>query len=398
MFFAEGLSPFQRVSKAVVSIMGQPRYTALRQVMLIGKRSTGDVKTACTNGRDEVYGNKFVESLTDAELRFLILHETRHKLYRHLHVWRHLYEEDAQTANMACDYAINLQIADENRDGYATMPMRDGKPIGLIDERFRNMDVAKIYRVLRQERQEQSGGQGGQGDNQDGGMDDHNWDEAQSLSEDEKKDLDKQIDQAIRQGALAAGHMGHAVSRDLQDLMRPQVDWREVLRNFAMETCSGNEYGTWRRPNRKYIAAGHYMPSTYSESVGELVVAVDTSGSITAEALTQVLSEIVGICHTVSPSAVRLLYWDTMVRGDERYDREDLDRIPSSTKPKGGGGTRITCVNKYMDEHNIKPQAVIVLTDGHLGGTWGEWAVPVLWGVIDNPQAVPPGQTVHINV
>jgi hypothetical protein len=92
MFFAEGLSPFQRVSKAVVSIMGQPRYTALRQVMLIGKRSTGDVKTACTNGRDEVYGNKFVESLTDAELRFLILHETRHKLYRHLHVWRHLYE------------------------------------------------------------------------------------------------------------------------------------------------------------------------------------------------------------------------------------------------------------------------------------------------------------------
>jgi len=37
------------------------------------------------------------------------------------------------------------------------------------------------------------------------------------------------------------------------------------------------------------------------------------------------------------------------------------------------------------------------LTDGYLGGSWGEWAVPVLWCILDNKNARPTvGKYVHI--
>ena len=66
-----------------------------------------------TNGRDEVYGRAFVDMLNDAELRFLVLHEVYHKLYRHLTTWRHLYDENGRLANVACDHVINLKIQNE---------------------------------------------------------------------------------------------------------------------------------------------------------------------------------------------------------------------------------------------------------------------------------------------
>ena len=105
----------QRLSKAVVDIMGNPKYVALAGVLMIGDRTVqDDIPTACTNGRDEMYGRGFVETLNDAELRFLVLHEVYHKLYKHLTTWRHLYDQDAQLANIACDYVINIKIADDN--------------------------------------------------------------------------------------------------------------------------------------------------------------------------------------------------------------------------------------------------------------------------------------------
>jgi predicted metal-dependent peptidase len=409
--FGNNLTAEQRLSKAVVSIMGNPKYTALAQVLVIGNRTVNEIPTACTNGRDEVYGRKFIEGLTDPELRFLVLHETRHKLYRHLHVWAHLYKEDPDLANKACDYVINLQIQDENKDGFATMPMKDGLPVGLIDEKYRGMDTAQVFNRLKQDKQNQPPqGQGqpqqGQGQPQQGqpsqpndnGLDSHDWEGAQEMTEDDKKELAREVDEAIRQGALTAGKLGHDAPRDLQELLQPQVDWREVLRDYITETCAGKDYGTWARPNRRFMGAGVYMPSTLSEQVGELVIAIDTSGSIGGPELVAFLSEVQGIAEAVKPEAVRILYWDTAVRGDERYETDDLEKIAKSTKPRGGGGTSIKCVNKYMADNLINAQAVIVLTDGYLGGQWGQWQLPVLWCIAGGASVSPPGRVVNINI
>ena len=301
------LTPEQRVSKAVVDIMANPKYTALAGVLMIGERrvETDPAKcpTAYTNGKNEVYGADFIADLNDKQLRFLILHEVYHKLYRHLTTWQHLYKQDAQLANMACDYVINVKIADDNSDGFATM---DGKlKCGCFDEKYRGWDSAQVFNDLKQQ------GGDSQGNGQGQGFDEHGWDDAESMTADEQRDLARDIDEAIRQGALVAGKTGSGGDRDLAELLTPQVDWREVLREFVQTTCAGSDYSTYRRPNRRYLSSGMYMPSGVSESVGELIVAVDTSGSIGQRELSVFLSEIKEICDTVHPDAIRLLYWDT---------------------------------------------------------------------------------------
>ena len=411
------LSAEERLSKAVVKIMDHPRYTALAGVLMLGEKTIEeDIPTACTNGRDVKYGRAFVDGLTDAELRGLVLHEDEgHKLYRHLTTWRWMYDIDPFLANCACDYVINIRIVDDNKDdGFAKLP--EG---GLVDERFRGMDEAQVFNILRQEQDEQSTGDSGGSDSQDNesgdddsqgnesgsgseqsagaGLDQHDWDGAQELSDEEKRELARDIDEAIRQGAMAAGKMGGTGNRGLDELLQPQVDWREVLREFVQTTCAGSDYSTYARPNRRLMSQGIYMPSGVSEQVEELVIAIDTSGSIGQSELTEFLSEVKGVCDTVKPNKVRLLYWGSDVVGDESYDMHELDNLVTSTKPMGGGGTDVNCVTQYMAKKGIKPQAVIVLTDGHLYGGWGEWTCPVLWTILDNERALADvGKTVHI--
>jgi predicted metal-dependent peptidase len=196
---------------------------------------------------------------------------------------------------------------------------------------------------------------------------------------------------------MAAGKMGGTGNRDLDELLQPQIDWREVLREFIQNTCAGSDYSTYARPNRRLMSQGIIMPSGISEQVGELVIAIDTSGSVGQRELTAFLSEVKGVCDTAKPDKLRLLYWGSSVVGDEAYDMHELDNLVKSTKPMGGGGTDVNCVTQYMADEGIKPQACIVLTDGYLYSGWGDWTCPVLWAILDNKSAVPDeGKAVHI--
>lgn len=408
LMFGKQLTAEQRLTKAVVDIMGNNKYFALSGVLMMGSRTVrDDLPTACTNGLDEMYGRGFIEQLNDAELRFVVLHECYHKLYRHLLTWRHLYDEDAMCANAACDYVINIKIADDNTDGFATMPIdrSTNKPKGLLDEKYRGMDTAQVYRMLKEDAKNSqgsgngdgSGGSSGSGASSGTSLDDHDWDGAKRMNSEERKQLERELDEAIRQGALAAGKMGSGGNRALDELLASKIDWREALREFITDTCTGNDYSTWRRPSRRFISSGHYMPSGVTERVRELVVAIDTSGSIGGRELSQFLGEVEAICQTVRPERVRVLYWDTNVCADEVYDGEQISTLTKSTKPAGGGGTTVSCVPAYMQEHSIAPQAVIVLTDGYLGGNWGTWSMPVLWCILNNARTTAPvGKTIHV--
>jgi predicted metal-dependent peptidase len=416
---SEQLTAEQRVQKAIISIMQNPRYIALAGILMLGERDVIDADqwkygtpTACTNGRDEWYHREFVSKLNDAELRFLILHESYHKLYRHMITWQHLAKENAELANMAMDYVINIKLVDDNTDEFATMTGE--LAMGCIDPKYRDWDTALVYHDLVKNPPPQDGNGGGDGKtgigNPDGEtvsqpltsgqgkpIDSHDWDGAKDMTPTEANELARDIDEAIRQGALVAGKTGSGGDRDLVELLKPQIDWREVLREFVTTTCTGSDYSTWQRPNRRYISAGVYMPSGISESIGELVIAIDTSGSIGQPELSRFLTEVKEICDTVHPDKVRILYWDTQVCGDEKYEMHELDDLVKSTKPKGGGGTMIECVPEYMTKEGVKPQACIVLTDGYLGSSWGKWACPVLWCIIDNESAVPDvGTHVHV--
>ncbi len=402
---SEQLTAEQRVQKAVISIMQNPKYVALAGILMLGDRTVIDdpsIPTACTNGKDEMYNREFVSKLNDAELRFLILHESYHKLYKHLTTWKWIADINPDEANICMDYVINVKLRDDNKDGFATMTGELTN--GCFDEKYRGMDTAQVYHARKESGEDQPTQGNGTGidgesgsDSLQGSFDQHDWDGAKELSPQEQNDLARDIDEAIRQGALIAGKTGSGGDRDLVDLLKPQIDWREVLREFVVTTCTGSDYSTWQRPNRRYISAGVYMPSGISESIGELVIAIDTSGSIGQPELSRFLTEVKEICDTVHPEKVRILYWDTEVCGDEKYELHELDDLVKSTKPKGGGGTMIECVPEYMTKEGVKPQACIVLTDGYLGGSWGKWACPILWCIIDNEGTVPDvGTHVHV--
>jgi predicted metal-dependent peptidase len=230
-------------------------------------------------------------------------------------------------------------------------------------------------------------------------MDEHGWEDGQEMSAEEVKELQQEIDNAIRQGAILAGKVNGSLNRSFTDLMSAKVDWREALREFVSSVSSGKDDSTWRKPSRRWLQHDVYMPSTISESMGSILIAVDTSGSIRDEDINKFLSEVVGIMNNVNPEQVHLLYWDSDVAGHEVYGLGDGDKLMGSTKPKGGGGTSPSCITDYMAKHNLKPECSVVLTDGYVGGDWGgDWSSPVLWAIVGGCKDVPTkGSVIYVD-
>ena len=413
------LSAEQRIERCHVQLMKHKNFALFSGLFMIGKVSVDDkTPTACTNGLDVRYGRAFVERLNDKQLAFLILHENMHKAYRHLVVWEKLYKRNAVLANIACDYVINLQIRDYDPNQFDTeMPTdEEGKVMGCIDEKYRGMDSQEVFLKLIEEKGEDYGkGKGrpvivigeqgdGNGPADDGEgiptFDEHDWEGAGDATQEEKEQAGKEIEQALRQGSILVGKMGGNVDRNISEMLTPKIDWKEALRDFVKSMTQGKDQSSWRRLHKRYLAADLIMPSSYSEKVGGITIAIDTSGSIGTEELSQFLSEVKSICEEVSPEVIDLLYWDTHVASRETYTENELAGLTESTKPAGGGGTEPACVPKYMNKHNMKPECLLMLSDGYIGHQKeSDWNIeaPVLWCIKGNSSFVAPvGKTVHV--
>jgi predicted metal-dependent peptidase len=195
--------------------------------------------------------------------------------------------------------------------------------------------------------------------------------------------------------------MSGNVSRSVDELLHPKVDWREALREFVKTHTRGGDQSTWRRPHRKYLACNVIMPSSESHKAKTFVVGIDTSGSIGGDELSQFLGELKCIVDEVTPECIELLYWDSSVAKHETYRDAEVSNLVETTKPSGGGGTSPACVPEYMSKHSIEPQCVIMLTDGYFGsggcGDWSKCVAPVLWCVMGNRTFVPTvGQSVFV--
>ena len=242
-----------------------------------------------------------------------------------------------------------------------------------------------------------SGSGGGEGEFPTDSLDEHDW-EGQELSPDKAKQLEERIDKSLREGGIMAGRMGAKLPRSISDLLEPKVDWRDVLRDFVSSATKGKDEFTWRKFNKRMLANDMYLPSLENESIGEIVVAIDTSGSIGQEQLNEFASELSAICETCSPEMVRVLWWDTSVHGEQIF-KGDYANIASMLKPEGFGGTHVSCVNKYVVEKNIKAECVLVFTDGYVEDKI-DWQItaPTLWMVTENKAFVPPtGKLVLVN-
>ena len=417
------LTAEQRIQKAAMALNAHRKWVAFVGVSMIGDTQVVEAgvlphDTAATNGRDSWYCREFIDRIRDSDLRFTQLHEQHHIALEHLTTWEPLVKIDPDIANMAMDHVINVAIMDiDAGEGFVTLPLgEDGEVMCLYDTKYRGMDTQQVFNILYKEKQEEGDDDGGEstgdgsGDGEpsdtggspasgSGGFDDHDWEGAKALSKQEKNELGHEVAEALRQGSMAAGKMaGSGAEVGFDKMLEPQVDWREVLREFVTATCTGSDFSTYARPNRRYMSTGVYMPSGVSQRVKTLVLAIDTSGSVSQTEISTALAEVKSICDIVRPEKVTILYWGDYVVRREDYDEHNMDTLVDSTKPEDGGGTQVECVPEYMREHGIDAQAVIVFTDGYIYGGWGQWDVPVLWTVFNNKGCKPTvGKVCHIN-
>jgi predicted metal-dependent peptidase len=396
----------RKIKKAKIDLMRaqMPGLRLWAGVMMVGKTSVvDDMPTACTNGRDEFYGREFIDSLKPKEINFVVLHENMHKGKRDLTTWKKLADEDMRLANMALDYVINLAIvAIDPSENVVAMPRKpDGSCIGLYDERFKGMNSKQVFDILKQEQEEGGSGGGSGGDGSGGGgLDDHDWDGAKELSPKEKEELAKEIDRALRQGEMEARKMGSGAGGmdiTIENLLRPQIDWKEALREFVTSLCVNKDTSSWRRVSRRYLSNDIYMPTLVGESLGHIVIGADMSGSTwVGNTMKTIFTELVSLCQAVTPERLDLIYWDAVVAGHEEYKAGDYEALLESTKPKGGGGTDPKCVSNYLHEKNIKPDCIVMVTDGYVPNWGNDWPAPVLWVVIGNKVCADNGKTIHI--
>lgn len=402
-----GLTAEQKISRANVWIMRQPQFVGYSGVIMVGDSTIEDdpekCPTAYTDGYNVVYGRAFIDKLTEPEIRFISLHENLHKMYRHTETWRHLWKRSPILANVAADYVVNGVIMQANCPDVA-MPEGCIYDAQLSDG---SKNVGEIFRILEKKYPQlaQPGvvmvGAGMNGKGEGGepfpqGFDVHDWEAGESLSAEEQRDISEQIDSAIRQGSILAGKVAGDQARDFGDLLKVKTDYREIMRNFLQSSCAGDGELSYRRPNRRFLQHDEIFPTEICETLPHVVIGIDTSGSIGGEILTNFMSNVVQMLRQVNPERVTLLYWDTSVAGVEEYEQGEVDKLVSSTKPAGGGGTSPGCVARWIKKEKLNPTCLVMLTDGYVDG-WGEEVCPTVWAIYENERANPSfGTVAHI--
>lgn len=362
----------KKLQRVRVKLMRDPKWKALTGLFLLGNHTVVEgLRTASTDGFNTKYGKDYILNTSERLLRSTVLHETFHIMYKHLLLWKDLWEKDPHRTNAAMDFVINAQLVAAGEEVCESW---------LYEHRFLGMDVPTVYRILQDE---------GYTDTR-GLVDEHDFENAKRLPE----SLAKEVDRALRQGAiLSAGGNG---ALNLGPLLAPVVDWRKVLRDFVTTTLANTRSYSYARPRRRFLHQGMYFPTpAKSNSMDTLVAAIDTSGS-TSSVYMRFLSELQEIVTSCTPSKLIILYWGSTIVREEEYLDEDVLSFFSKTKPVDGGGTDLACVFNYIREKKVNHSALLVLTDGQVY----DWVEPcpksTLFAITSKGITAPYGTTIHV--
>jgi predicted metal-dependent peptidase len=335
------------------------------------------IQTMKTDGVSIHYNPDFVKGLSRSVLRSGIAHETLHCAALH-HTRRE--GRDLRRWNIACDHAINPLLTQ------AGFELPEG---ALLDPAYAGMSAEEIYARLPEDAgkdgndqdSDDPGGMGGVNDPPPGGGDpgQPNPSGQPGTRAPSPADLTRQEEDwaiATAQAEATAKAMGIAAgdaARAIREQMAPKVDWRDVLRRY-LSAAAKSDYA-WTPPNRRYITRGLYLPSLRSETLGPVVVAVDTSGSIDDATLAAFSAEITAILDEAAPEAVHVVYCDAQVKATERFEPGDAIDL----SPQGGGGTAFRPVFDWIARSDIQPICAIYLTDLDGDDFGPEPDYPVLW-------------------
>lgn len=359
--------------------------------------------TMATNGKVICYNTVFVESLTPEELEGVLAHEVSHCALGH-HCRRG--NRKKRLWNVACDYAINPILL---KNGLVL-------PAGaLVNPDYEDLSAEQIYDRLLQEQSDGAGagesqnpgagpragngsaapneppqigpasnrniqqplcngGTSGAGqsplDEDDGlnslreggfgevldATDEHGNPAGEGEANRQASDWAIAAQQAL-QSAKGQGRGTCDFERPLRESRESAQDWRAILQAFVAATAL-SDY-RWSPPNRRFVAAGIYLPSLHREGTGRLVIGVDTSGSISERELDQFAGEISAVSDQVQPERIHVVYCDEAVTGAQEFGPSE----PIQLEPRGGEGTDFRPVFQWVEDNCIEPACLIYLTD-----------------------------------
>jgi predicted metal-dependent peptidase len=384
-----------------VLVLDHPFFGALSLRMNIEEEVKRRTRTMATDGRSIFYHKDYVQGCTDQELVGLFAHEVMHPAMQH-HTRRG--NRDPELWNEAADYAINPILAEA---GFV-LP---GAP--LENPKYRGMTAEQIYEVLKSachdgesEQAPEDEGSRNQGGNntKDGGngtgddpRDDHS-DAAErpgavfDAPDPAQQEAEWQV--ALKQATQAAQMMGQlpgGIALAVEEVMRPRVDWKGILRRFVQQSATADY--SWRMPNRRYIAGGLYLPELRSDAMPTIVVVVDSSAS-TQVVLPTFKAELQSIVDECQPEATIVIMADAKVQRIDRFERGEAIEF----NVEGFGGTDFRPAFEHVDREELCPACLIYFTDGD--GVYPDepCTYPTLWAITTPNRRAPWGETVTIDV
>jgi len=403
-----------RIRKArAVLLLDHPFFGAL--IFRLTPVSAPNIPTMATDGKSLFYNPSFVDELPPDQLVGVLAHEVMHPALQH-HTRRG--NRDRERWNEAADYAINPLVLNAGM----ALP-KDA----LSDRRFHNLSAEQIYNKLEEEASEnssnssspQSSGSSGGSDTSSGSqsslpdpggnqvpqppatpggfgqvLDAPNPEApGQPLSDAQRTAAETEWRAAVHEAVAVARMAGKTlagVDRALRQTAEAKVDWRDRFQRTFAATIP-NDY-SWMRPNRRFIHAGLYLPGISREGVGELVIAIDCSGSINERQLGQFAGEVNALIEEHRPEKVHLLYFDTLIHRHDVYSCGEQVAL----MPVGGGGTEFAPVFEHIDQNGLNPHALVVLTDLYGPVPDREPHYPVIW-VSTSSQVAPFGETIPVD-
>lgn len=351
------------------------------------------------------YCAAFVDSLSNAELRYVITHEIYHLILHHCTVRLPLEEEDRSLYNQAADIAINCLIP---QDANRTMPVdKDGKKMGLLPSTYgfpEKLSMEQYVQLLKQKRDEnkkngkgkgkgkaQAGKGNGDGNGNAPGFDNHDgWSESEVI-----KELVRNAVNKIAKDERVWGKMPGDVQALIMAAQVTYVSWERYLKHYLGQLVSPKMIRTMKRPDRRF---GYPYAGKKRGYTDRKLVAIDTSGSIGEDELSQFLAEVNKLAEIQPVDLV--VFDDGIQQGPMPFNKKH-----TGFDFKGRGGTDFTDVFKMAEERHY--QSVIMLTDGCAGAVeypagvrdvlWvltGSGNPPVEWGerVRITPKGVPQDQ------
>lgn len=347
--------------------------------------------TAATDGKHLYYNVDFVNGLDADEVKFLMAHEVMHVCHDHM---SRRHNREPKLWNIAADHVINLEIVEQ---GIGKIIHRAGVCEPCYDNQYEGLISEEVYELLMKDKEKNM---------QKVSFDFHISDDMMTdptgengpvpITEGQKKMLREEIKQEIIRACKNAGKgVPGSVSRLVDGLTEPKVNWREMINQEILSTQK-SDYTFMKPAKQSWSCGGIIIPGMPNDFKSDISVAIDTSGSISRQMLKDFLSEVKGIMEQFKDFDLKLWCFDTGIHNFASFTPDNLDDI-DDYEPMGGGGTLFECNWEYMKEEEIVPHKFIMFTDGCPCEGWGdEEYCDTIFLISENENTIAPfGVTCH---